>query len=483
MVLQLRGELELELEPGDVAGALRDPLFDRVVTLGPTGVAVALALEEPRDLDEALAMVAAGGFPRDQAENTLRLFAMLHLLDGIGDNVRAKIRGVWAGYDELEHVALPGARHACQGSSLCCRSYRLGPVEPEEAEVIRALPLRDAMPDLSDEEPFVRMDGHLFLRTVDAHCLFLQSDHRCGLHAHFGEDTKPLACRQYPIQMKATFREIRVFNNHQCASHFVSQAAGPPLVAAARLTGKTETGELPLFHPIVYADEETAVDYVQFLELEDALRVAIAAGPPLVQLAHAPAIVDSFVAVARALPLGVDPEPHFTAWRTSVALVSPSVVVATAADRDDALALFDALVDQLLPFVAAPQHQDRDELPLMSELLPILAALQLRTQKIVPGAAAPALEEPFASALTTSLVQRFTGTLSLGEDRPLSAIGQAALALACAFAGARERTLESLGRPHAIANRVLSRATRTLFRVHPELVRALVRVLPAICAP
>ena len=483
MELLLRGELELELERGDQAGVLHDPLLGRNVTLGPAGVALAVALQEPWELAGLLELLDGKGVDRPKVEASLRLFAMLHLLDGIGDDVRATIRGIWAGGIELPYRQLPGARHACQGSGMCCRSYRLGPVTENEVARISALPLHDALPDLPADGVFTTIEGRSFLKSVGAQCVFLGADNLCRLHAQFGEAAKPIACREYPAAVKATYREALVYNNHQCASHFVALMRGPALIDAARLTGKTMTGEVTLLHPIVFAHETTPVDYVQFLELESALRAAMAAGPPLDQLAHAPAIVDSFVAAARALPLGVDPTPHFAAWRAQVALAGPSPAPAPTEDqRGDAAALFDALVDYASSLHAGPTAVDTDMRPLVSELLPVLASLQLGIEKVVPGRAVPALGEPFASALTLSLGQAFAGGLSLSDDRPLSAIGQHALAIACAFAGARERTLEALGRGHMLANRVLLPYTRMVFRTQPELVRALVAVLPALVA-
>ena len=487
MVLQLRGELQLEIEADDSGADLIDPLFGRRVTLGASGLATALALEEPIELERALARLDYAGYQRDKVEATLRLFAMLHLIDGIGDDLRAKIRGIWAGSTELEYREIQGARHACQGSGMCCKSYRLGPISEEEADVLRSLPLREAMPDLPDGELIGTIDDHLFLRSRGSQCVFLRDDHRCGIHAHFGEDKKPRACIEYPVVTKANFKHAFVYNNHQCASHFVAQTRGPSLIDAARLTGKTVTGTVTLFHPIVFAHETTPVDYAQYLELEDAMRAAMAAGPPLQQLAHAPALVDSFVEAARALPLGVDPAPHFAAWRAKVALVPVEPPPPPSeSDRFLGRELLDALVKPMMELLVGPGRDneiERDIVPLVSEVLPVLAALQLRVQHLVPGTVAPPLEEPFASALTTTLVQRFTGEMALPGDRPMTGIGQGALAIACAFAGARERTLEALSRGHMLANRVLPVVTRPLFKDHPQLVRALVAVLPSLIAP
>lgn len=487
MALRLRDELELQAASDDSGGTLLDPLFTRTVTLGPTGIAVARLLDGTRDPLQLIGELVEAGFVRDKIEDSLRCLTLLQLIDGIGDGVRDRVRAIWAGEVELEPRTLPEARFACQGSGMCCRSYRLGPITADEVTSISALPLRARFADLPDGELFVRHADKLYLRRVDSGCVFLQPDERCGLHAQFGEAAKPSACRSYPVAAKLTFQAAVLYNNQQCASHFVSQDHGPALIESAHLIRTRLSGPLTLFHPIVFVREDTPVDYAHFLELEAALRQVVAEGAPFRQLAHALDLHDSFVAAARTFPLGSDPARAFAAWRASIATVADAPPSRPEpADWDAALAALDVIVDELASFLANVEQADlgdRDMVPLIVELLPSLGLLRERARERPTSTLA--LPDDVAGALRTSLVQGFQGHLSLPEDRPLVAIGQAALAIAAGFAGAQRTRgvwgIAELGRGHALANRILPPFTSPMFRQHPERVRGLVAVLAALC--
>ncbi|CAN5913715.1 hypothetical protein BH11MYX3_BH11MYX3_17150 [soil metagenome] len=486
MPLRLRAELELQAAD-DRGGKLLDPLFERTVTLGPTGVALARALDGTRDLDPLIHELLAAGFVRGTIEDTLRCLTLLHLIEGIGDPVRDRVRAIWAGEVVLEHRALPGVRFECQGSGMCCRSYRLGPLTAEEVASLSALPLRETFPDLPDGELFVQLDAKLYLRSIESRCVFLQADRRCGIHASFGADAKPGVCQTYPITSKRTFQAALVYNNQQCASHFVSQDRGPPLIESAHLLRQRLTGRITLFHPIVFVREDTPVDYAHFLELEAALRHVVGEGSPFSQLAHALDVYDSFVAAARSFPLGSDPAPVLAGWRASIATQPTSAQRACVdADRDATLATLDSLSEQLASFLANLDRADagdRDMVPLVNELMPLLDALRVRARR--RSSITAVLSNEVASALRTSLAQRFQGDLSLPEDRPLSALGQAALAIALGFAGSpRDGSARAadLSRGHTLANRVLPPFTTPMFREHPDRVRALIATLESLCA-
>ncbi|MBA3395989.1 MAG: YkgJ family cysteine cluster protein [Deltaproteobacteria bacterium] len=486
MALRLRDELELQAASDGSGGTLLDPLFTRTVTLGPTGVAVARKLDGTREPPRLIAELVEAGFVRATIEDSLRCLTLLQLIDGIGDGVRDRVRAIWAGEIELEPRTLPDTRFACQGSGMCCRSYRLGPITADEVASISALPLRASFADLPDGELFVRHDDKQYLRRVDSGCVFLQPDERCGLHARFGEAAKPSACRSYPVAAKLTFEAAVLYNNQQCASHFVSQDRGPALIESAHLIRTRLSGPLTLFHPIVFVREDTPVDYAHFLVLEGALRQVVADGAPFRQLAYALEICDSFVAAARTFPLGSDPAVAFAAWRASIAIAADPPPPPSPADWDAALAALELVVDELASFLANVEHADpgdRDMAPLIVELLPGLELLRERARE--RPSSTPALPVDIAAALRTSLVQGFQGQLSLPEDRPLAAIGQAALAIAAGFAGA-QRTgggwgIAELGRGHALANRVLPPFTSPMFRQHPERARGLVAALAALC--
>ena len=47
-------------------------------------------------------------------------------------------------------------------------------------------------------------------------CLQLQAGGRCGLHARFGEDAKPVGCRRFPWGLVSTPRGGRITTEHRC---------------------------------------------------------------------------------------------------------------------------------------------------------------------------------------------------------------------------------------------------------------------------
>ncbi len=487
----LRLRAELVVEPG----AIKDPLLGRTVTLGPTGIAMAPLLDGTRDAERLVAEMLAAGGAQTKIEDTLRSLTLLHLIDGIGDGVRDRIAAIWRGDVEREYLTLPETRFACQASGLCCRSYRLGPISEQERAAIAALPLREAMPDLPEGDLFVERAENLYLNTTSARCVFLRPNGHCGIHAHFGEEVKPLTCKFYPIGVQPTFEGERLYNNQHCASHFVSQVAGPTLIESAKLLRPKSVGPTTMFHPIVFVREDTPVDYSHFLYLEAALRRTVGEGEPFVQLARALDVIDSFVVVARGLPLGVDPVPVFEGWRDGVDPRSPDgpvpwgVVVEMFAHLASELATFVDVVDDI-------QSDDRTMAPLAREILPTLEHLHQRAlacaghHVVIDQAVEAAVPngDDLAAALRTSLGQVFYGRLGLVDDRPMFALGQVSIALALGFVGAQQIAaaegrpygVAELGRGHALANRVLPTFTTPLFKLNPELARALVMALPQL---
>lgn len=491
METRLRLRTELVVEPG----AIKDPLLVRTVTLGPTGLAVVPLLDGTRDAEGVVAELVTAGIARGKIEDTIRSFTLLGLIDGIGDAVRDRIAAIWRGDVQLEYVSLPETRFACQASGLCCRSYRLGPITAAEQAAIEALPLREAMPDLPEGDLFVRRGESLYLNTTSARCVFLRPNGHCGIHAHFGEAVKPLTCKFYPIGVAPTFEGERLYNNQHCASHFVSQDKGPTLVESARLLRPKATGPVTLFHPIVFVREDTPVDYAHFLYLEAALRETLAHGAPFDQLARGVDVIDSFVAAARGLPLGVDPAPVFERWRDGD---EPRVPAGTV-DWPLVIDMFARLVAEISTFLDAVddiENDDRNMAPLAREILPVLDHLYRRAlacgghhalidedvEAAVPGA------DDFAGALRTSLSQVFYGRLGLPDDRPLFALGQAAMAIAAGFAGAqriaaaeaRAYGIADVSRGHALANRALPTFTTPFFKQDPQLARTVVLALPQL---
>lgn len=129
--------------------------------------------------------------------------------------------------------AVPGARYTCQGTGFCCRFHQLGPVPPAEVEV-----LRDARPEAW--WPPARAgwlhtapgpDGPVHqLAKVDGHCVFLDEDRRCAVHARLGPAAKPSFCRLFPYQVVRDHRGLAVAVRDSCAGR--AAQADSPLVAA-----------------------------------------------------------------------------------------------------------------------------------------------------------------------------------------------------------------------------------------------------------
>lgn len=502
---RLRSELQLNLRPDGASGEILDPLFSRHVGLGAVGVALAQRLDGERTLPEVQSELVARGLPRPKVEASLRSLLLLHLIEGIGDDVRERVRALRAGDAHLDYQALPAARFACQSSSQCCRSYRLGPVQPDEEKRLLALPLRERMPDLPEGELFVRRgdpgEEQIFFRTVGARCVFLRPNLHCGLHASFGEAYKPATCRFYPLEVQVTFEGARVYDKGHCASHFVSQVEGPELITTARLLRPRFDGNTPLFHPIVFLREDTPVDFSHFLVLEAALREAVAAADPLQGLARGVAIYDSFVERVRSLPVDsedlIDPARTIEAWRAGLdALMVPS----SEPNWPLLIEMLEQIAYELTDYLGeahARQGEDRDMAPLASQALPIVNYLYHRAVAAsgqegasldpLVEAATPAGED-FAGALRRSLTSHFYGRLALPDDRPMVAIGVAAIATAAAFVGA-QRVAAAEARPyrtadlsqgHMLAMRPLMTFAATMFRNNAERVHALVSALPAL---
>ena len=255
------------------------------------------------------------------------------------------------------------------------------------------------------------------------------------------------------------------------------------------------TGPTTLFHPIVFAREDTPVDYSHFLYLEAALRATLSLGEPFEQLARGLDVLDSFVAAARSLPLGADPAPVLARWRDAVAPRAPQ----GPADWVLVIDMFAQLAGEIATFLGAVdgiENDDRNMAPLAREILPILEHLHRRAlacaghdaiidrtvEAAVPGG------DDFAGALRTSMSQVFYGRLGLPDDRPLYALGQMAIAIAVGFAGAqrvaaaeaRPYGIADLGRGHALANRALPTFTTPFFKHNPDRARALVLALPQL---
>jgi lysine-N-methylase len=115
----------------------------------------------------------------------------------------------------------------CQGCSNCCREYQI-PVTEEERTRILAL---DWGNETVPADPFTtegsRGAGQHVLRHQNGGCVFLSPEGRCRIHARFGAEAKPFACRLYPFVLVPTNDHWRVSLRFNCPS--AAASAGRPL--------------------------------------------------------------------------------------------------------------------------------------------------------------------------------------------------------------------------------------------------------------
>jgi len=120
----------------------------------------------------------------------------------------------------------------CHSCTNCCREYTV-PVTAEERRRIetqgweREADLAGARL-FSSKGPWWARRYHLAHRG-DAGCVFLGADNRCRIHARYGAEAKPLACRLFPFVLVPVADHWRISLRFACPS--VAANRGRPLAA------------------------------------------------------------------------------------------------------------------------------------------------------------------------------------------------------------------------------------------------------------
>jgi Fe-S-cluster containining protein len=281
---------DIERRPRENGGVeLYDPLTDRGLALGELSAALVARLDGTTPLDALLE--GTSDEDRRRLLRTVKMLQLLLFLRGSGEHVVARLQEIRAG-DPLHHTVLEGARFECQGSGQCCQNYVFGPLT--DADIARL----DAL-DLSSFGPgpywgfLERKDGkqERYLTSTNDRCMFLEGDHRCGIHARFGAEAKPGLCRLYPLEQIATVDGIRLYDKGTCASFATSSRSGPTLVERMPQLLPILAPAHQLRHPIVQLADGLPLDYGYWLAFSDAsLRLieggALSAAETLRAIAH-----------------------------------------------------------------------------------------------------------------------------------------------------------------------------------------------------
>ena len=118
----------------------------------------------------------------------------------------------------------------CQGCTDCCREYRVFVSAEERARILAQAWAED--PALQNTELFTRDGGwfsgqYRLAHRADGACVFLNEKGGCRIHAKFGSEAKPLACRIYPFVLAPMGDHWRVGLRFACPS--VTNDKGRPI--------------------------------------------------------------------------------------------------------------------------------------------------------------------------------------------------------------------------------------------------------------
>ncbi len=93
---------------------------------------------------------------------------------------------------------VPGQCWSCSACGQCCRVL-VAHLFAEDRARLDSQGWKERL----DVRPYVRAGrGHVINKHPDGSCVFLDDDGRCRIHAEFGEEGKPFACRVFPFSVR-----------------------------------------------------------------------------------------------------------------------------------------------------------------------------------------------------------------------------------------------------------------------------------------
>jgi lysine-N-methylase len=105
----------------------------------------------------------------------------------------------------------------CQVCGNCCYQYQVAVTEEERQRI-----LAQDWSELGKVRPFKRLGWfsrrYCLNHRPDGACVFLGDDNRCSIHARYGAEAKPLACRLYPFVLVPVGDEWHVGVRYACPS-------------------------------------------------------------------------------------------------------------------------------------------------------------------------------------------------------------------------------------------------------------------------
>jgi len=171
---------------------------------------------------------------------------------------------------------------SCHNCSGCCRQHLIEVSDEERRRILDQHWEQDT--ELADQSPVLVKLNHLpgsrryrLAHQADGACIFLDENGLCRIHAKFGEEAKPLACRIYPYAFHPAGRNLAVSLRFSCPS-VVSNRGGAvrdqtdEIKKLARDAVPAGVSRLPA--PEITPGEQ--LDWPDFLRLRDALDAELA---------------------------------------------------------------------------------------------------------------------------------------------------------------------------------------------------------------
>jgi len=120
--------------------------------------------------------------------------------------------------EDATHRDADRAELSCHGCSECCRDGLVVTLTPEER--LRIEQQRWTAADGVDPQATVVVHGSGFRlgHQSDEACVFLEPAGRCRIHAKFGAEARPLACRLYPLVLHPAGKKLVADLRFSCPS-------------------------------------------------------------------------------------------------------------------------------------------------------------------------------------------------------------------------------------------------------------------------
>lgn len=124
--------------------------------------------------------------------------------------------------------SIPGQKWSCHSCGECCKTLVGHLTETERSRLDEQQWTRELGVDA-----YVRIPrGWALNKRADGACVFLTDDNRCRIHAKFGEESKPLACRIFPFSVRRVPTGWQASLRFDCPS--VTSASGATLEQSRR---------------------------------------------------------------------------------------------------------------------------------------------------------------------------------------------------------------------------------------------------------